>query len=678
MSFITKEPSTFINIKLTDTGRRMMALGNFNMTKAVLLDREVDYGVDNTGIYNIFDNRVMNIPDYAPDVSGFNLDGSMAFPLNNQRVVSLKQIITAQTDYSGFFTGTLNNWNLDTTVALGTNHITYATNSTNMSNGLNVIELDNPGGSRFPQIGELIFIPWVHDSGTDYMTSSQVVPATHPVLCNWYKVISANTPNIVVDRPINLSQSAAECTCFIYPDNGIETYWSSAHTQTVKMWNMNIVRTKDVMGTNTAISGHSNYVSYGSIEYNGTRKYFGFENDTPAVGFIHYTNENTGNTYAEQLLEKTFELYCPMIMWHHVGQSNGIGTSWGGSFYDFDGPSHYDAIAKTSYRDLKDSIHSSGITVGRVYHKLKLVVITDQELLIALTYKSNRNYTLPDFNVGLTTQPQYFYNSGHTGMCFSGYDYFVTYLTSSDSYADLGDSVSSLSFGHPQAMPCGYIKKIKGQTDSNGNPTYLSVSFPNPDSFPYMRDANTWSSYDGGWNANYVQILINEQLSDYNYDISTVPTDAWKRISNESTLSGNGIYWSWSYGDRSIVPGKLNNHNFDISRQDFNSGSTYQLDSGIAFHMNRLNFGDETMFHGTIRTGIMSTSFKSSITVMATSQELNSSNNPSYDKQLHSEIYITEIAILDSANQVVAVGKPTYPIRKLSGKYLGFKLEVDF
>jgi len=45
---------------------------------------------------------------------------------------------------------------------------------------------------------------------------------------------------------------------------------------------------------------------------------------------------------------------------------------------------------------------------------------------------------------------------------------------------------------------------------------------------------------------------------------------------------------------------------------------------------------------------------------------------------IHSEIYVTEIAILDDKNQVVAVGKPTYPIRKLSGKYLGFKLEVDF
>lgn len=675
MSFILKEPSTFINIKLTDSGRRMMASGNFNMSRAVLLDREIDYGVDDSGYYNLFDNRVLNPAEYHPDTTPFNLDGTPAYYLNKQSITSSKLVSTAQTSYSGFFSGSTGSWTLDITQALGKNHITYATNATNMANSRNVLTLDNPGGSRFPSVGELIFIPWVHETSIDYMTSNQTVPSATPVLCCWYKVISANTPVVTLDRPVNRSGSAAQTSCFIYPDNAIESYYSTGATTTVKMWNMNIVRTKNIIGTNMSISGHSNYFNYGSIDFNGTRKYFGFGTDIPSVGFIHYTNENTGNTYGEQLIEKTVELHLPMVMWHHSSQINGSGSTWGASFYDSYGETQYDSIAKTSFRDLKDSNTSSGITIGRVYHKLKLVIITDQELLTALTYKSNRNYTLPDYSVSLAPQPKApLIKSQAAGLCNSAYTYFVSYSVSTTGYSA---SASAVSYGHPDSLPCGYIKKIEGQVDSDGNAQYLQLDFINPNSFPYMRGPNEYAAGAGGWNAWKVQLLVNEQLSSLNYDISTVPTDQWKAVSN-LTIGGNGVYNCFDYSDKTINPSKLNAHRFIISREDFVSGTTYCLPSGITYSMDQLNLGDEVFFHGSIRTAIMSTTYKSNITVTATEGEINSSDNSTYNKNLHSEVYITEIAILDNLNQVVAVGKPTYPIRKFFNKYLGFKLEVDF
>lgn len=679
MSFNLKEPSTFINIKLTDTGRRMMASGNFHMDKAVLLDREIDYSVDDSGYYNIFDNRVMNPSEYHPDASPFNLDSTPAYNLSNQSLTTQKLIVTALTSYLGFFSGSPGSWSLDITMARGKNHITYATNATNMSQGTNMLILDNSGGSLFPVENDLIFIPWVHDTSLNYMTSNQVVPLISPVLCCWYKVLSTDTSTATVflDRPINGSGKASQTTCFIYPDNAIESYYSSGATQVVKSWNLNIVRTKNIIGTNTSVSGHCNYTRYGSLQYNGTKKYFGFENETPAVGFIHYTNENTGNTYGEQLIEGSFEMHLPMIMWHHNNHANSSGTTWGVSFYDYYGQTQYDAITKTSFRDLKDSDTASGLTVGRVYHKLKLVVITDQELLTALTYKSNRNYTLPDFNVSLVNKPKIpLLNSQASGLCKSGYTYFVSYVPATTGYSN---SVTALSYGHPPVLPCGYIKKIDGQMDSDGNPNYLQIDFPNQNSFPYMRGPQSYNAYTsiGGWNAWTVQILVNEQLSELNYDISNVPSDGWLKVS-DLTLGGNGIYDRSNYSDSTINPNKLNSYNFIISREDVTSGSTYTLPSSIAYAMDDLTFGDEYILHGTIRSGILSTSYKSTITVTAKNPELNSSDNSTYDKQLHSEVYVTEVAILDSLNQVVAVGKPTYPIRKLAGKYLGFKLEVDF
>lgn len=64
--------------------------------------------------------------------------------------------------------------------------------------------------------------------------------------------------------------------------------------------------------------------------------------------------------------------------------------------------------------------------------------------------------------------------------------------------------------------------------------------------------------------------------------------------------------------------------------------------------------------------------------VTAKSDTINSSVNPTFSESDHQEVFVTEILILDESDQVVAVGKPTYPVKKRSGKYLGFQLEIDF
>ena len=43
------------------------------------------------------------------------------------------------------------------------------------------------------------------------------------------------------------------------------------------------------------------------------------------------------------------------------------------------------------------------LAVGRVFPNLKIVVVDNEELLAAMSYKSNRNYTLPDLSANLTT-----------------------------------------------------------------------------------------------------------------------------------------------------------------------------------------------------------------------------------------------------------------------------------
>lgn len=710
MPYIQPEPSTFFNIKLTDQGRLALSEGYLSFVSIILSDNEIDYSVTRLNNYNLFNNKILDIASFPPDGTSENMDGRLENlllanqiedlqgervrsqielnePLTNFNITTEKITITASTSST-----TISNF-----VSLSKT-LTYSNNSTNW--GTNKITLGAAGGT--PSVGQLICIPWVSPdySGT---YDSNNLPQSEPSVLSFYKITSAVTSGTVylVDRPIPDFSTGNNpvLTCQIFNDNIIESHLGTGYTTDPGIWNMNIVRTNTVMGTQLSVAnGVSGYTTYGSIEFNGTRNYFGFTEDTPAFGVIHYTNKWTGNTYGERFVEGTFELNLPGIMWYHNVNSyynndqsipfttlNSSGTTWGVYLTDFTGDTKYDPVTKSTYRDLIDGRTDKSLVVGRVYHSLQVVLITDQELLTALTYKSNRNYTLPNFEASTSLTPQIgFYPpgsisattlSGYTASPFieDGFDYFVTYIMENDPYT------SSSSIGNAPSLPCGYIKKIDGLNSSNGNKLYLKVRFPYSNSFPYMRDDTELAStnYGTGWNANTCQILINKQSSFAGYDIQNVPYTEWRRISNKS-LGGNGVYRASDYGLNTIDPKLLNSYEFIISEEDFNSGSTYVINTGLTSGQSFLNFGDECFVYGTIKTGIASVVYKSSIQIYLDDTEVNSSINPTFDPERDKSTYITEVTIMDEFQRVVAVGKPTYPIKKNNTRWITLKLEMDF
>lgn len=680
MGYILNEPKTFINIKLTDVGRRQLSLGNLRFISAVLSDREINYSIDRTeDFYSIEDNRILSPVDVEPNFS-INFDGSIPVPLQGNQIVSAKQFSTGSTDSYGFFSGTTNlsgNTFFDTSKALGINTITYSASSIN---GGNAVTLDNNlPFDYFPNIGELVFIPWepIQNSGQTYMTAT--IDIDNPTVSLWYRVIDTNITGatITLDRPIpnfgGTSTSQAINTYF-YPFNGIETFYGTAATVDPQVWNMNIVRTQSVIGTSLSIDS---YKRYGSIEYNGTKTYLGFTNNVEALGIVHYTNEFTGNTYAEQFLEKTVRIDLPYIMWYNIPADNGQGLNYGLTLFDSFGDNKIDSAANSTFRDLRDGVSENSIIVGRVYHKLKLIVITDPELLTAITYRSNRNYTLPPLQLNLSSVPKFPLNTSQaTGLCKENKSYFVTYVTESFS-----SYTQDISFGYPKTLHCGYIKRIDGATDNFGNIQYLSATFPT-NTFPYLRNSanmNANSPFSGtGWNANKVQLLVSEQDFNPDLQISDVPAQSWKLI---STTVGNGIY-TGDTTDLTIDPNKLNGYQFIVSQEDYDSGSTYVLDTIFTdnnnFFTTGLTFGNESFLFGNVKIDVLATTYKTVITAFAENNFYNSSTNLTYDDNFDSDTYITEVGILDSDNNLVAVGKPTYPIKKNEGRFLTFQLQIDF
>ncbi len=681
MSYLPQEPITFINIKLTDDGRKMLSLGQLNFSKAVLSDREINYGIDRTSGYEIpCSNRILSPKDSEPLLPLSNFDGTP--PISLHSIGSARQIVSASTSSTGFFTGSTSNWAIDSTKTLGYSKISY---SAQTPDGGTSIQMT--GGTYFPNAGDLMFVMWqpIQNSGKTY-SSNTLISSGNSTVALWYRVLSASTGTslVYVDRNLpdfgaTISTSSQAVNAYFYPYNGIAQYYGSATTVETRVWNMNIVSTSSAIGTDSSISG---YTTYGSIEYNGTKRYLGFSSETRDIGIVHYTNNYSGNTYAEQLVESTVVLDIPHIMWHNTAANAGQAMTWGLSLSDYAGPTIYDNVAGTSYRPLRDGSSLNSTVVGRVYHKLKIIIITDPELLTALTYKSNRNFTLPALQLDSTVAPKYpLSTSDATGLLQTGYSYYVTYIAESEP-----EYSSGVSFGYPQAINCNYISKIDGVTDINGDFQYLKVNFAS-NGFPFLRnsanmDAST--TYSGtGWNANRVQLLINKvNTTTYpNMQIDNLPTDNWTLISN-SLSGGNGIF---SGGSTTIDAANLLTFTYIISNEDYTSGSTFSLSgkySGFTMNNNYLSsgltFGDETMFYGNVTADILATVFKSVLTVLVPDTQFNSTLNPSFNPLLDTNTYITEIGILDNNNVLVGVGKPTYPIQKNSSRYLAFQLEIDF
>ena len=197
-SYLQPEPLTYINIKLTDIGRKQLSLGKLNFSTAVLSDSATNYSIDRTGYYDLScGNRILSPIDVQPNIS-FNYDGSA--PVALQSVGSATQYASASTESTGVFSGATNRWIIDSGKTLGYSIISY---SAQTPNGTNSIMMT--GGTHFPAIDDLMFVVWnpIQNSGATYSNSGLILSA-NPSVALWYRVLSANTTTSVVelDRPL--------------------------------------------------------------------------------------------------------------------------------------------------------------------------------------------------------------------------------------------------------------------------------------------------------------------------------------------------------------------------------------------------------------------------------------------------------------------------------------------
>lgn len=428
MAFIDKKDPVVLNIKLTSKGRELLSQGLLDFSYYVIGDSEIDYDFNskivadsNVSGYTAFNSSILKPVDKNPSIISSIPRNYSGDPYNYMSTVSVSAYsVENSTGSIGFFS------NSATTYITDSNHVkqpdAMVLNS-GVTGGyqITLVRSTNYGANaNEPAIGDLLYIKWGHL----YNTDNYNVNSNYPIPNLWYKIANINggmlaNDNLVitVDRllpdfsnmqnnvksgvmiyynTINFSgDTTFNMTQTEYLDESVISFLQNSQCPTVifPFWNMTIIYTEEIVGV---LQSNLKFTQFKNKSFGGFVSYI--QNQSPKykkLGVIHYTNNSPANVYAEGFLLKTPTLNIPTIMWHNsTGNTLGVTLVASGDSMILTGNTK---SLNTTYYNLCDL---SGFVVGKVFLDLKIFVIEDQELLFAMSYKSNRSWTLPNYTIG--------------------------------------------------------------------------------------------------------------------------------------------------------------------------------------------------------------------------------------------------------------------------------------
>jgi hypothetical protein len=710
MSYIIKSTSPFVSIKLTQKGREQLAQGKLNFNFWAIGDSEINYNREAIVDANSTDytlsavTAIMRPFDRQPNIKSFITPSNTASPFNtidNSVLNVVKAIVNNAAEERGFFT---NNAGVFTTITGDT----YSTHNAIISNSIltgtsTLSSIDTTNISE----GDLILLKLAND------TIGNIVPNENdramPNL--WYKVKTKSVGSLTLDRNLpNMSGQTANSQIIVYKSGEVyETiatgtttaYWDSGTLSfdsnnnitchDVPVWNMNNVWCENLAGV-TGLSTtnlYEDYTKFGSYRFLGAKNPFmeylcdSFEvtsattcssepgssyldTVSKSISIIHFTNNSISNLYGEFFFtdvanNKHLKLHLPDLMYNRRFGSTGSGTTMGMTFVAT-GVTQVIAGTDIEYIELTEDVAMvaplSPKVVGRIYPQMKTVVIHDDEIVAASSYKSNRNWTLPELFATLTAPS----GGTSTGVLNVNETMYLTYVLENEE-------------GLSSSLPCQKYIKI---TNISSSAKDVSFRLSELDMLPYMRKLET--GYDGyGFYANKLKLLY-QIVVDANHRPNA---GAWKEYDFTTTAITGGV-------GETIDPKLLENQNpvvngFILDKLKDNNATIYSLISSLNLAPNvsptDLQFGDEKIFYGNLSTYIGATIYKTIFDIRVNASQFNSTTNPTRSKDLSTNpptLKISEVGIYDSERNLVCIGKLSSPIPLGGGSTIMLELSMDF
>ena len=464
------------------------------------------------------------------------------------------------------------------------------------------------------------------------------------------------------------------------------------------IWNMNIPWTESPAGLYSSI--YEDYTYYGSVPYIGSKEYWNYNNESggtdtgqvyyynsfdekilvkpkeqKAIAIVHYTNQSIDNVYGEKFallptdplnpddktgLARHFKISLPTLLWH-----KNPGTTFGETFYVE--PPNYESLfveyylKSTKNLDMNDpgiryyylyDLHPDNNgnlnRVGRVFPDQQTVVFDDEEIIAAMSYKANRNWTLPAPKLGLIVPNICEGGSDTDGIMSADTEYmWVTYRFNSTAFTE--------------SLHCNYYSKIQGPS-SGCSLTSQNITVRFGDEFPFLTQ-----SCSSGFTANKMSILCQKTTG-----TRPLPQN-WTEIDVTSDLTSTLV-------NGYITASGLTGTTFVISLNDFSGGTNYDLNNYIDIPMNgetsKLNFGDEYSFYGDVSTDIQGTIYEMKYAVNLAEEQFTNTSNPTYSILTSNQKYITEIGLYNSNNDLMILSKLQYPVLRQGIQQ--FLIKFDF
>lgn len=466
------------------------------------------------------------------------------------------------------------------------------------------------------------------------------------------------------------------------------------------VWNMEIVWSESIAGLLNTTYSDFNY--YDSVVYLGTKEYLGYmtssgqtdsvgtyyfnsydekivvePEDQKAIAIIHYTNQAVNNFYGEKFATeaydnnnpnetgqaRNFELQMPTLLWHKNPEQSISGETFyidpnvnGGGFLE-------QGVLKSTknedmnepgmrYYTLWDNYLNSGNTpsrIGKVFPDEQIVVIDDEEIIAAMSYKSNRNWTLPAPKTTLTPPSICSGDITDTGLLSADTEcLWVTYSLQNDSvFADY--------------LHCNYYQKVRGpQSGCTTVSMNVSVIFGNE--FQFLTDGSVI-----GYCATNFSILCQKTAW------GERPNPAlWRTVDFTQQIIDSGNV-DGSY----ILPQGLYTSTFVITKDLYDNANTYDSGSLLSLptlNSTGINFGSEKYFFGNVKTDIQATIYEMKYRINLQNNNFLLSSNPSWNNTITP--HFTEIGLYDSDKDLIFISKFQRPV--LRGGIQQIMIKYDF
>ena len=712
MSYIIPSTSPFVSIKLTQKGREQLAQGKLNFSYWAIGDSEINYVRETTVDANPTDislsatSVIMRPVDREPNLKYFVKPSNTTNPLRTIDA-SVLNVIKADVNNVATERGFFSNSNGVYTTLTGNTYTPFtSTVSNTVLTGGTTLQITG----ATVNVGDLILLKVSNTTAGNISVNANTIPL--PNL--WFKVQSVGTNTVTLDRNLpNFSSQVTTSQVIVYRGgevyNTIATgnttaYWDtgtlsfdSANNITcsdVPVWNMNNVWCENIAGITglTSTNLYEDYTKFGSFNFLGQKQpYFNIDCESdPTVGpatcdgvglsylddvsksisIIHYTNNTISNLYGEYFYtdinsNKYLKVTIPDLMYHRISGSTASGTTMGMSFVG-SGATQNILNTDIQYINLIEdpTMLNSGLSpniVGKVFPQLKTVVFTDDEIVSSMSYKSNRNWTLPELAAVLQAPS----GGTSTGVLGVNETMYLAYTLENNIVSGLTSSLS-----------CQKYVKITNNTSS---PKDVAFRINGTDLLTYMRKLED-PSYDGfGFYGDTFKLLYQIVA-----ESTTRPASgSWKQYDFTSTAITTNA-------GETIDPKLLENQTptitgFILDKLKDNNATTYSAIESLNLAPNsdstKLQFGDERFFYGNLTTYIGATIYKTLFNISVNAGEFNSTTNPTRSTNPATNppsIKVTEVGIYDSSNNLVCIGKLSNPIPLTGGNQIMLELSMDF